>query len=88
MASTEKIPHPLKYGVVVDGVEVMSIPLGRIKAKHLRGIENKGSGTEQTFHLIQKSSGWPPEAVDEIDAEDLESIGEVLERMTGKTKGG
>jgi hypothetical protein len=74
----------LKVPVTFEGGERTEIMLRRIKGKDIRDLDREPEGSAQTFFLIGRLSGWPPEGVDELDAEDIEAISRVVEGFTGK----
>ena len=74
----------LKVPVTFEGGERTEIMLRRIKGKDIRDLDREPAVSAQTFFLIGRLSGWPPEGVDELDAEDIEAISRVIEGFTGK----
>ncbi|WP_455480079.1 phage tail assembly protein [Bartonella sp. B23] len=78
MTIQSSITHQLFVPVQFEGKEHTEITLRRAKTKDLQAIDKK-EGIEQTIAMVARLSGWPHEAVCELDIEDLSSIGEILE---------
>lgn len=79
--------HTLKESVTVDGVEKKTIELRRLKGKDLRAMgEEGGNNVDKMLSTIQRLSGWPPEAMDELDAADIEAIGLIVEGFMGRKR--
>lgn len=82
-----KTSHTLFEPIVVDGVEKSTIELRRLKAKDIRAMEAMdGKNADKMLFMIQKLSGWPPEAVEELDASDLDALGKIIEGFTGRKR--
>lgn len=85
MTENQKITlkHPITYqadkfeGGGEKTLEEIQIP-ARIKAKNLKAMDGAKGEVGKTLALIQSVTGLPQAAVDELDAEDLEIIGEAL----------
>ena len=78
--SNERISHTLFTPINVDGVERRTIEVRRMRTRDIRDVEKvAGGGLEKAVFLIQRLSGWPPEAIDELDAADLVSLGAIIE---------
>ncbi|WP_455481299.1 phage tail assembly protein [Bartonella sp. B12(2025)] len=78
MTAQTSITHQLFVPVEFEGKKQTEITLRRAKTKDLQAIDKK-EGIEQTIAMIARLSGWPHEAVGELDIEDLSNIGEILE---------
>ncbi|AGF74134.1 putative phage related protein [Bartonella australis AUST/NH1] len=78
MASQSSVTYQLFMPVEFEGKEHSEITLRRPKAKDLQAIDKK-EGVEQTIAMITRLSGWPYEAISELDIDDLSGIGEILE---------
>lgn len=80
-----KVTHTLVEPVLVDGVERATIELRRLKGKDLREMDNStGGSVAKLLNIIQRLSGWPPEAMEELDGADIESIGKIIEGFMGR----
>lgn len=86
---TIELAFPIEFG----GETVTQIVVKRPKFKHLKFINDMDSITGDEFgQLLSKLTGQPSDVIDELDAEDLEEIGEVVEgflkrgKKTGKKK--
>ncbi|MCE7510257.1 phage tail assembly protein [Alloalcanivorax xenomutans] len=51
----------------------------RLKAKHLRALDSAQGEISQTLALLVSITGYPKSVIDELDAEDLEKLGDALE---------
>lgn len=80
----KQVKHTLLVPVTFEGQERTEITLRRVKGKDIRDVEREPEGTGQALFLIGRLSGWPPEGVDELDAEDIEAISKIIEGFTGK----
>jgi len=79
----ERQSHALFEPITVDGAERRTIDLRRLKGKDLRDIDKfEGGNADKTLFIIQRLSGWPPEAVEELDAADIEACGKIIEGFT------
>ncbi|ALE02858.1 phage tail assembly protein [Bartonella ancashensis] len=78
MSTQSTVTHPLFVPVTFEGKEHTSIILRRPKTKDVQAIDKK-EGITQTIEMIARLSGWPHEAVGELDVTDLSSIGDILE---------
>jgi len=78
---TYQLKHPITFtfrGPDGEREETTSeLTLRRIKGKDLRGMPP--GEVDQALHLIGKCTGLTPMQVDEIDAEDIAGLGEVIE---------
>lgn len=81
MTIQQNVTHQLLIPITFEGKEHTEITLRRIKIKDIKAIEKK-EGTDQTTMMIARLSGWPYDAVSEIDSADLNSIGEILDSFT------
>ena len=86
-----ELKHPIPVKKEGGGtVEVSKLTFGRVKLKHLRLLpdtfyeEGKLVPTEM-IPLIAGLADIPNESADEIDLEDLVTIGEKLESFFGKS---
>ncbi|WP_208435028.1 phage tail assembly protein [Bartonella phoceensis] len=78
MTIQTSITHKLLIPITFEGKEHTTIILQRPKIKDVQAIDKK-EGIEQTIAMIARLSGWPYEAISELDINDLASIGEILE---------
>lgn len=78
MTIQQSVTHQLLIPITFEGKEHTEITLRRPKTKDLQAIDKK-EGVEQTIAMIARLSGWPHEAISELDINDLSSIGEILE---------
>lgn len=78
MTIQQTVTHQLLIPITFEGKEHSEITLQRPKTKDLQAIDKK-EGIEQTIAMIARLSGWPHEAISELDINDLSSIGEILE---------
>ncbi|QEE08600.1 phage tail assembly protein [Bartonella kosoyi] len=78
MTIQQSVTHQLLIPITFEGKEHTTITLQRPKTKDLQAIDKK-EGVEQTIAMIARLSGWPHEAISELDINDLSSIGEILE---------
>lgn len=78
MTVQTSITHKLLVPITFEGKEHTTITLQRPKTKDVQAIDKK-EGVEQTITMIARLSGWPYEAISELDIYDLSSIGEILE---------
>jgi hypothetical protein len=82
-----KVSHTLKESVLVEGVERKTIEIRRLKGKDLRAMgDDNGSNVDKLLNTIQRLSGWPPEAMDDLDAADIEAIGTIVEGFMGRKR--
>ncbi|WP_273760324.1 phage tail assembly protein [Bartonella sp. ML70XJBT.G] len=78
MTIQQRVTHQLLVPITFEGKEHNEITLNRPKTKDLQAID-KIEGIEQTIAMIARLSGWPHEAISELDINDLSNIGEILE---------
>ncbi|WP_139413574.1 phage tail assembly protein [Bartonella mastomydis] len=78
MTIQQSVTHQLLIPITFEGKEHAEITLRRPKTKDLQAIDKK-EGVEQTIAMIARLSGWPHDAISELDINDLSSIGEILE---------
>ncbi|TIW97785.1 phage tail assembly protein [Mesorhizobium sp.] len=78
--------HPLVEAITIDGREVTEAVLRRIKGKDIRDMERHESDLDKTAFIICRLAGWPPEAFDELDAEDIDALGKIIEGFMGRRK--
>ncbi|WP_273724330.1 phage tail assembly protein [Bartonella sp. AU18XJBT] len=81
MTVQTSITHKLLVPVTFEGKEHTEITLRRIKVKDMQAIDKK-EGTDQVVTMIARLSGWPYEAVGELDGGDMANLGEILESFT------
>ncbi|AQX19642.1 MULTISPECIES: phage tail assembly protein [unclassified Bartonella] len=77
MTIKQNITHKLLFPINVEGKERTEITLRRPKVKDAEATD-KTEGVEQTIIMISRLSGWPEEAVGELDVDDMENIGKKL----------
>lgn len=78
MTIQQSVTHQLLIPITFEGKEHTEITLRRPKTKDLQAIDKK-EGVEQTIAMIARLSGWPHDAISELDINDLSNIGEILE---------
>ncbi|WP_273757783.1 phage tail assembly protein [Bartonella sp. AU55XJBT] len=78
MTVQKTVTHQLLVPITFEGKEHSEITLQRPKTKDLQAIDKK-EGIEQTIAMIARLSGWPHDAISELDINDLSNIGEILE---------
>lgn len=84
---SEPIRYPLKHPVTItlrgpdgDRQETISeLTLRRVKGKDMRALDGQGGEVAKTLALIAHISGHPLTIVDELDAEDIGGIGDLLQ---------
>ncbi|WP_019221588.1 phage tail assembly protein [Bartonella senegalensis] len=81
MAIQKTVTYKLLEPITFEGKEHTEITLRRIKIKDIKAIE-KNEGTDQTTMMVARLSGWPYDAISEIDSADMNSIGKILESFT------
>ncbi|AZO67704.1 phage tail assembly protein [Mesorhizobium sp. M6A.T.Cr.TU.016.01.1.1] len=77
---------PLLDPITLEGKEVTEALLRRIKGKDIRDMERAESGLDKTAFIICRLAGWPPEAFDLLDAEDIDGLSKVIEGFMGRRK--
>lgn len=82
----KSVKHTLVDPIMVDGQEVTELTFRRIKGKDLRDMERQPGNTEKSFFIIARLSGLPPEAVDEMDGEDIDACSEIIEGFMGRRR--
>lgn len=78
--------HPLVEPITVEGREVAEAILRRIKGKDIRDMERETDNIDKTAFIICRLAGWPPEAFDQLDAEDIEALSGIIEGFMGRRK--
>lgn len=78
--------HPLVEPITIEGREVTEAVLRRIKGKDIRDMDRQDSDLDKTAFIICRLAGWPPEAFDELDAEDIDALGKIIEGFMGRRK--
>ncbi|RUX22138.1 phage tail assembly protein [Mesorhizobium sp. M2A.F.Ca.ET.037.01.1.1] len=90
MTMTTDIRKQVRYTLVekitIEGREVTEAILRRIKGKDIRDMERHESDLDKTAFIISRLAGWPPEAFDELDAEDIDALGKIIEGFMGRRK--
>lgn len=80
---TVQLKHPIIYqldkfeGGGEKTLTELTLP-ERIKARHLKAMDSAKGEVGKTLALIQSATGLPQAAIEELDAEDLETVGEAL----------
>jgi hypothetical protein len=78
MALVLPLTHPLKHPVVLGPATVRELVFSRrLRGKDLREIEPL-SAQATTLKVIEQLTGQPAKIVDELDAEDLADLEEVV----------
>ncbi|WP_412057125.1 phage tail assembly protein [Bartonella sp. DGB2] len=78
MIETEKT-YTLLIPITFEGTTHETITLRRAKGKDIFASSNLKTGENSQRYLISKLSGWPPQAVDELDQVDIEEINTIIE---------
>lgn len=73
--TTITLKHPLTHG----GEQVTELTFKRLTLKDLMKMDSASGELAKIAKLIESSAAQPPSVVQQIDAEDLEAISEVLE---------
>ncbi|KAA5603245.1 phage tail assembly protein [Roseospira marina] len=82
--TTEPTTLALTVPITVDGRTLSTVTLRRPKVGDLRRMDRAGSGDlDKTLWLIGSLADLTPAEVDELDARDLATIGEVVAGFTG-----
>lgn len=77
----------LRRPILKDGAELSTITLRRPKVGDLRRMDKvAGTDLSKTLWMIGTLAELTPAEVDEIDAADLEAIGEVVSGFTAKAQ--
>jgi len=75
---TVVLGDPIQFGEEL----ITELTLKRIKFKHLRQIPDLNAmTTDQLGNLLERISGQPKAVIDELDAEDLEAIGDQIAKI-------
>jgi len=75
---------PLSVPITVQGRTIDTVTLRRPKVGDLRRMEKAGGGDlDKTLFLIGALAEMSPAEVDDLDARDLERIGQVVAGFTG-----
>jgi hypothetical protein len=85
-APAKETTYKLLVPVTFEGKEHTEIKLRRLKGRDLRDVEAEDGGAAQTFFLIGRLAGWPPEGVEELDAADIEEVSKIIEGFIGKKR--
>lgn len=80
----KQVKHTLVEPVVIEGRTVTELVFRRIKGKDIRDMEREDSGLYKTAFMIGRLSGMPPELFDEMDGEDIEAVGKIIEGFMGR----
>lgn len=80
---SDRVPYTLFTPINVDGVDRATIEIRRLRTRDLRELDRfVGGNLEKSAFLIQRLSGWPPEAIDELDATDIAGLGDIIQGFT------
>ncbi|WCT72052.1 phage tail assembly protein [Sphingomonas naphthae] len=87
---THPLKHPLSVTIGTDREEITHITLRRPKARDMRVADEAIGTVAGTILLISKLSGQPVAVIDELDAQDFDAIGDIVEGFTkpGRPTGG
>ncbi|MEH0008071.1 MAG: phage tail assembly protein [Flavobacteriales bacterium] len=83
--STEKVK--LSYPVDVDGVEVDTLHVRRMKVRDIKNISKIKDTTESTIALLSALCSVPPESIEQLDMEDLATLSDKVEKFMGISMG-
>lgn len=84
----KQVRHALVEPITIEGREVTEALFRRIKGKDIRDMEREESDMDKTAFIICRLAGWPPEAFDLLDAEDIAGASKVIEGFMGRRKRG
>lgn len=76
-------PYVLKYPVTLGNITVTELKMGRLKAKHLRGLKSGGATPEDAIKILSKLTGQLEAVIDELDGEDFTEVSSRIESFTG-----
>lgn len=80
MSKVHPLLHPFEFG----DRSVTELKFERLKGKHLRRLGAKPS-MDDLLNLASKSAGEPPALFDEMDAEDVMAVAEVIGDFLGSS---
>ena len=81
-SATLTLEHPFEH----DGREVTCLSFRRMKAKDSYVAEGEQNQARAGFMLFAALAGVDVEVIDELDIEDLERVGEVIQPLLGKSQ--
>lgn len=82
---SERISHPLKHPIDVNGASVSVVSLRRPKVRDLEVMERVGAGAmARSVALLVNLCELPPDAIRDLDGEDFNALDEVVMGMLGK----
>ena len=83
MPDAKSTTIPLEVPLYVEGRAIGSVTIRRPKVGDLRRMENaKGSDLDKSLFLVGALTELSPAEVEELDAQDLNSISTVIEGFT------
>lgn len=79
------VVHKLKYPFQFGDREITELTFERLKGKHLKGISEKPSMVD-LMNLASKSAKEAPAIFDEMDAEDVTDVAEIIGGFFGSSR--
>ena len=70
--------YKLKHKIVLDGQDIERLEFQRPKGKHLKHLKPGASSIGDVLTLASKLSGQLPRLFDEMDAEDVLDVSEII----------
>ncbi|WP_330168531.1 phage tail assembly protein [Bartonella grahamii] len=83
MTVQKSITHKLLVPVTFEGKEHTEITLRRLKYKDLKATFKEDDADQLDF-ITSRLSGWPIDAVEEIDPYDMEDIREIIDFFSSR----
>lgn len=81
--TTLALKHPFQFG---ESRTVSELTFQRLKGKHIKKINLAAPSMGDLLELASKSAGEPPSLFDEMDAEDVVSVLEVVGSFLGSSQ--
>jgi hypothetical protein len=83
VSDTYQLKHPIVLRTRVQGgeerqEEITEVPIRRLKSKDLRMLDRTDGSIAKSLSLIGALTGLSGSAVDELDLEDIEGLGEIV----------
>lgn len=85
MAKITTITVPLEYPIPYNGQVIKELTFRRMKAKDTLVAEDETNKARAGFLLFAALAGVDVELIEELDVEDLETIGEKVTPLMGKS---
>jgi hypothetical protein len=78
--------YTLKHPIFDFGEPVTVVSIRRVKGKDLRKMAPYATPEEKSLAAISALTGLSQTAVDELDAEDIEAISEIIQDFTQRSQ--